>query len=353
VTALTLEPIERLSSHREEWTRLALATAHPFATWEWNECWWRILGAGRELYSFAVRDGAGDVLAILPLYVAATRPVGIARFLGYADLMSPICAPEHRAAAAEALRMVITRPHRCRALVAERMPGQGDWGELVGGRLIRRDRVPELRIDGTSWEELLATKKRKFRGNLRRAEERLLTDHGLTYRLADDPDRLVEDMQTLYRLHASRWGEETTGVFAGVLARFHTAFAAEALRQGWLRLWFAEIDGKAAAAWYGWRYAGVDWHYQSGRDPEYDRLSVGTALFVHTLREAFNDGMSAYNFLAGDEGYKLHFAGEDPGAETRVVGSGVLGKLAAAAYAAGTRVSPRTRRRLLRVARRG
>lgn len=334
--AVEIEPVERLEHVRRDWTRLAEETGHPFATWEWADCWWRRLGAGRELYAFTCRDEeGGEVAAILPLYVAARRPVGVARFLsGWADLQSPVCAPADRSLAAAGLRVAIGSPHRCRVLVAERLPGEHGWDELLGGTIFRRDEMPALRIAGRTWDEVIGAKKRKFRANLRRAERRLVEEHGLTFRLADDPERLPCDFDSLARLHASRWEDESTGVLAGEGGELHREFAAAALERGWLRLWLAEIEGEPVAAWYGWRFAGADWHYQSGRDPRYDRESVGTVLFVHTLREACNDGMDSYNFLAGGEGYKMHFADSAPGATSLALGSGVAGRVGAAAVRA-------------------
>ena len=345
---LRLEDVERLADVREDWSRLAEPAGHPFATWEWNECWWRHMGSGRRLYTFACRDADDQVAGVLPMYVAATRPVRVARFLGFADLQSPVCAAADRPRVAAALIGATGRPHACRVLFAERMPADQGWGELLGGTLVRTDSTPVLPIGGRTWDEFLATKKRKFRGNLRRAEERLVAGHGLTFRLCDDPGRIDDDMETLFGLHTSRWGEGATGVFDGASREVHREFAAAALRRGWLRLWLAEIGGEPAAAWYGWRFAGTDWFFQSGRDPRFDRLSVGTTLLVHTLREAFDDRMSAYHFLAGDEDYKRHFAAEDPGAESRVVGSGAAARMGGLAIRLAGRLPARARLRLLR-----
>jgi CelD/BcsL family acetyltransferase involved in cellulose biosynthesis len=317
---LRLEPIAYFEDIREDWDRLAAATGHPFATWEWNVEWWDRFGADRELYSFACRDRAGSVRAILPLYLAARRPLAIARFLGYVDLHSPICAPADRPLAARALRQLISRPHRCRLVFLERLPGDQGWGELLGGRLLHAGHDPVLQIGGRSWDEVLAARSRNLRQQLRRRERRLFDEHGMVYRLAHDPERLPADMDTLYRLHGERWGGETTGVFEGDRAAFHRRFAAGALERGWLRLWFAEIAGEPVAAWYGWRFGGSDWYFQAGRDPAFDRLSVGLVLFAHTIREACEDGMGSYRLLAGQEDYKLRFADADLGTETRLVG---------------------------------
>ena len=51
--AFTLERADRLEDLRADWTRLAEATGHPFATWEWNARWWEHFGQGRELLTFA------------------------------------------------------------------------------------------------------------------------------------------------------------------------------------------------------------------------------------------------------------------------------------------------------------
>jgi CelD/BcsL family acetyltransferase involved in cellulose biosynthesis len=318
---LRLEPLERLEDVGEDWDRLALETGHPFATLEWNAAWWRRFNGGRRLYSFACRDEAGAVRAILPLYVATAKPLAVARFLGYADLRTPLCAPSDRPLAAAALRQATRSPQRCRLVFAERLPGGQGWGDTLGGRRLGVGHDPVLRIRGRSWDDLLASRSRNFRQQVRRRERRLLEEHGMTFRLAGDPERLGADMDALFRLHAERWGGQATGVFDGERGAFHREFAAAALERGWLRLWLAEIGGEPVAAWSGWRFAGSEWYFQAGRDPRYDRLSVGTVLLAHTIREACQDGMSAYRFLAGQEGYKLRFAEEDLGTETRLIGS--------------------------------
>ena len=39
-----------------------------------------------------------------------------------------------------------------------------------------------------------------------------------------------------------------------------------------------QADGRAAAAWYGWRLGEADWYYQAGRAPELDDAHVGFVL---------------------------------------------------------------------------
>jgi CelD/BcsL family acetyltransferase involved in cellulose biosynthesis len=188
-----------------------------------------------------------------------------------------------------------------RLVVAEKLPSSDGWGELLGGRLLATHHDPVLRVEGMSWDDYLASRSRNFRDQVRRRERKLIREQGLSFRLSDDPERLADDMEALFRLHRERWGDESSGVFDGSGADFHRAFAAAALEAGWLRLWLAEIGGETVAAWYGWRFAGSEWYYQAGRDRRFDGYSLGFVLLAHTVREAMNDGVDAYRFLAGNE----------------------------------------------------
>jgi CelD/BcsL family acetyltransferase involved in cellulose biosynthesis len=229
------------------------------------------------------------------------------------------------------------------------MPNEQGWGGLVGGRLISTHHDPVLRFDGMSWEDFLASRSKNFREQVRRRERKIVREIGLSFRLADDPDRLEADLDSLFRLHAVRWGQDTTGVFEGIGPDFHRAFAADALRRGWLRLWLADVEGETVAAWYGWRFGGSEWYYQAGRDQRFDKLSLGFVLLTHTLREACRDGVDAYHFLLGDEEYKGRFTKEDPGSQSRLVGQGMLARASGLAIGLAASLPNSLRRRVMRI----
>ena len=134
----------------------------------------------------------------------------------------------------------------------------------------------------------------------------------------------------LFALHRAARGRADSS-FAGAAAAFHREFAAYALAHGWLRLWFLELDGRPRAAWYGFRFAGVESYYQAGRDPECRDASVGFVLLAHSIRAALDDGIREYRFLRGDEPYKYRFAESDPGLESIAVAHGASARSALAA----------------------
>jgi CelD/BcsL family acetyltransferase involved in cellulose biosynthesis len=344
---LTLERHQDLHAIRDEWTALAERCGNPFATWEWAATWWDHFGGDRALLITACRRPDGSLAAILPLYRSSRGPLRMLRFVGHGvgDVLGPICEKEDARLAVAGMRQALAQERRSwDLLLAERMPD--GFSALLPGRVLQEEANPFLPIDGMSWDEFLASCSSNLRGQIRSKRRRVEREHGSVFRLADDRERLDDDFDALVRLHSARWGG--LRAFSEQRCAFHRAFAARAFERGWLRLWFLEVDGRAVAAWLGFRFGDVEWYYQSGRDPAWDRSSVGLVLLTRTMQAAFDDGMSAYAFLRGDEQYKRRFATADEGLQTVGVARGPLGAAAVSAARVAKRVPPSARQRVLR-----
>ena len=339
-----------LDEIRDEWSELAERTGNLFATWEWNAIWWRHFGRDGRLLAAGCRDARGALVGVLPLYLAAVRPARIIRFLGHGpgDRLGPICSPDDRSLVAESLRRALrSSPFRRALVVAEQLPAEEGWTALLGAPALRRESSPALRIEAKSWEDFLAGQSSSLRKKVRYEERRLEREHGLRYRLVEEAEELPDALDKLFALHGARWGEEGTEAFAGAEG-FHREFAACALERGWLRLWFLELQDGPVAAWYGFRFGGSDWHYQSGRDVSWDRYSVGSVLLAHTIRDCIEAGLPEYRFLRGGEAYKQRFANSDPGLETVALPHGVAARAALLAARSALRLPPAARARIAR-----
>jgi CelD/BcsL family acetyltransferase involved in cellulose biosynthesis len=348
--ALRLRPAESLAELRDSWSRLAERSENLFATWEWANTWWRHYGGGRELRLAECRDAADEAVAILPLYQAYRRPLRVVRTIGHgpADQLGPVCAPDEPGVAAALAGSA--RELGWSVLLADRLPGGGDLTAALGGRSLLHESSPTIDVAGLSWDEYLGQRSSNFRSQVRRKERKLVREHGLTYRLSDDPGRLDRDLDVLFALHRARWQAEGSGALDGTREAFHRDFAAAALDRGWLRLWMAEVGDRPIAAWYGFRFGGAEWYYQFGRDPEWDRASIGVVLLAHTIREAIADDQREYKLLRGGEGYKDRFATADAGLETVALARGAAGRAAIAAVAGGLALPGPLRRPLVRAA---
>jgi CelD/BcsL family acetyltransferase involved in cellulose biosynthesis len=339
-----MELARDLDAFCDEWRELGEASGNLFATWEWAQTWWRHFGRGEPLVALVRGDG-GRAAALVPLELRRRGPLRVARFVGHgpSDAMGPVAAPGDRSGV-DALTE-LQRARHWDVLLGERMP-PGTGAPELNGRTLLREPNPVVEAPGGGFEGFLQSRSRNFRSQVRR-KERTLLERGLTYRLSEDPARLDHDVSTLADLHHARWGDAESGAFNPGRVAFHQDFAKTALERGWLRLWLAEVGGVPVAAWYGFRFGGAEWYYQSGRDPEWDRQSVGLVLLAHTIRAAFDDGLTTYRLLRGGESYKDRFATSDHGLETVVAGRGPLGVAAerASGAALSLRRALRSRRR--------
>lgn len=299
-----------------------------FATWEWASVWWRHYGRDQELFVHQVLDSDGHVIGILPLYVSARRFAKLLRFIGHgpADELGPVCHPAHRKEVAAALRGLVDGPRSPGILLAERMRADHAWLTNVGGRPVKRESFWLIDLEGLGWEDWLATKSANFRQQTRKAERRLARAGRLDYRLVTDGSDVADALNTMIELHDARWHGRSIA-FSPRRRAFHHDFAQAAANRGWLRLWFAEVDGKPVAASLGYRFADVQSSYLMGRAPAWDKRNVGAVLRMHTIREAAPD-IREYRLLGGNEPYKQRLATGQPGVDTCLVGTGPLPRIA-------------------------
>ncbi len=336
---IVVDPLSSIAAARDVWIAAAQQSDNLFSTWEWADIWWKHFGAGRHLRLAHVHDGAGHTVALLPLYAEQRAGIRLTRFLGHgvADQLGPVCALADTRAAAEALNAAGADGD---VLVAERLAAGRAWEHELRGRLLYEVPSPVIALaEEGGWDDYLSRRSANFRHQVRRRSRRLPQQINLRYRLADDPARLSADFDTLLRLHAARWGS-TSSAFTGARKAFHRDFAACALQRGWLRLWLAECDGRAVAAWYGFRFADVEYYYQAGRLPAFDRFAVGAGILEHSIREAFGDGVREYRMLLGDEQYKSRYATSVESVKTVVTPHSPLGRAVVAVTPTVARFTP-------------
>lgn len=302
------------------WRDSALAQRNMFLTPEW---FFASCNQYRETpWVVVVRDGAGTVVGLLPL-IKARRGTAFAG-AGFGDVFGPACRPGDEDAVMAAAAEVVDW---ARPVVLKNVTARGRADVLaanaptaVATTALRHDVLPFLDLPST-WDEYLSTQSRNFRGQMRRKERHLVGEHGAQYRLTEREDQLEADLDTFFRLHEARW-DARAGQSAIVDQRtraFHHRFARSALRAGWLRLWFMEVDGVAVAASYGWLLRDRFCYFQAGFEPAWARTSVGFVLLAHTVRSAIEEGATAYDFLLGDDAYKRRFAAEDRAVRTLVL----------------------------------
>ena len=314
---------------RREWEELAHAGSNPFATVEWAETWLEHANPLMTPRIFVARRADGTVAAILPFVLGRGRYVRKLRFLGYgaANELGPICRPDDQKTGVTALRRVLEETRgEWDVFLGENLPGAG-WSTALGATLVAKIGNPVVQGSWGTWDDYLASRTQRFRGELR-SHERKLAERGLGYRAVTSREALDPALDLLFELHRARWQEEASPYFAGLEA-LHRSFAAVALERGWLRLHLLELEGRAAAVFLGYRFGCSAWSYQVGRETEAPRSApLGIVITAHAIREALAEGVSEFNLGPGAQHYKVRFATRDTGLETVAAGRGLRGRAA-------------------------
>jgi CelD/BcsL family acetyltransferase involved in cellulose biosynthesis len=342
-----------------EWRELAELRENAFVTPEW---FWAALGAyGDEVEPavIAARRTDGSLAGLLPLVLANSGRLPALRFAGaaHADHLHPVCAAQDEECVASAAGAALAGIDGWALVVLDNVNADAHWWRALGrgrgvvGVIGHRDKVlPAVDFGAADWDGYLAARGRNFREQARRYPRRLERHHGVNYRQTTDESELERDMETFFSLHDARWRDRGGSSLIGERARrFQRDFALAALKAGWLRLWFLEIDGAPAAAWYGWRIGSRYAYYQAGFDPSFARLGVGFVLMVHTVRAALEEGVTHYDMLLGDEPYKSRFTNTNEHVRTVTASRSRAGYLMSAMEAymwRGSRMLPQRIRRL-------
>jgi CelD/BcsL family acetyltransferase involved in cellulose biosynthesis len=316
---------------RAEWDRLAdeARAGTLFLTHQWLFPWWLHFGApaGRELRVITVRDGAGALVGLLPLFAERARRGGVEvqrlAFLGDGatgcDHLDVLAAPGREADVLDAcLRTLegmewdlldLDGAPRDSALVIElarRWPAMRETGGVVrDGRL--RFVCPHIPLQKT-YEEFLAALGR--RENLRRREKWLHRQPGVSIEVARAPDEVPLALERFFTLHQARWAVDggSDGLPDGRFPSFHRAAAPSLAERGRLRLYTLFAARRPVASVYGALHGRTFFYYQSGYDPLWAGRSVGLVLLARTVEDAFAEGLGDFDFLRGDEAYKTQWA---------------------------------------------
>jgi CelD/BcsL family acetyltransferase involved in cellulose biosynthesis len=325
---------DSLGGFEADWDELARESDSIFATREWIDCWWRHFGRGRPLLVGAWRDPAGRRRVLVPMYLAAAKPLSVLRFLGHgpSDRLGPVYGDGWLDQARLCWSQLLRGGHtKWDLMVADDLPAGLDWAGSTGAKVIGGQHCPVTTLSKDGWLEWLAGRSRNLRATLSRSMRRLEQMGPVVIRLADDRDRLADDLAVAMELHAARW--RPAGRRGGFFGRegFHQEFAGIAMDNGWLRLMILEVGGTPAAMLYNFRFGSAESFYLSGRDPALENVSVGLLMQAEAIRRAHEDGLTEYRFLRGAEPYKYRFANRDDRLQSVAAASGPAGCAALAA----------------------
>ncbi|WPB56109.1 GNAT family N-acetyltransferase [Xylophilus sp. GOD-11R] len=308
---------------REAWPHMA-ATA--FQSFDWVKTWYDTLGR-RQGWKVCIAElradsPEGPTVMLLPM---GFRREGLLRVMGFLggemlDYQAPLIHPAFARAltADHAARLwsgfLSTLPSvdvvRLRRLPAFIGDLANPFGPLPGSRHTESAHAARLPANFDVYaaardKGLLANTRRKARRLAEAGTVRLLTR-------TDDPAERTLVMKALAEQKSRRW-RDSGAVDAFALPGFHEFFdrITTTPLQGIESVVSAlMLDGKPIATHWGMRMGGIFYWLMPTFDEEWAKLSPGRVLMEALMRHGVDDGITVFDFTAGDEPYKFQWADE-------------------------------------------
>jgi CelD/BcsL family acetyltransferase involved in cellulose biosynthesis len=303
---------ERLHALENEWRSLHSADehSHVFTSWPWMSG--RLAGLSTPWWVLVARAAAdGPVIGLLALRQLPAP--GAAQSLAMAgsplaDYTGFVCDSQFEQEVLTALAIYVQQRMVWQLLEIHdaRDPRLRGFLAHFGAPRYRIERIeptpcPYLELDD-SWEDYLRARSTRMRKKIRRELRMMEALAGVRRTtLSDDAERQIEILLQLWQM---RWGALPATRLAEYSAVFRACAAAGCL---WLDvLWQGSAPIVALLAFLD-RPQGSFCYYISGFDSRYAALSPGSVMVAHSIRAAIQGGYRGYDFLRGDEHYKLSF----------------------------------------------
>lgn len=321
-----------LSGLEAAWERV-VDPDHPgavFHCYAWASTWWTYFSRSRKLHVLVARR-RGRVVGLLPLYQEPGLGGSTFRLIGDnivgSDYLGVIALTPDREEVARACASHLSATGA--GLLLDGLDDNDELARALGGSgavsVEPRYSCPSVRIQG-EFESYLAARPQGMGGQFRRRRRWLERRPGFGITVLEEPDEIDAGLEVLFRLHRARWAVEggSQAIDGPEVEAFHHHAARLLAERGWARLFVLSADGAPRAAAYGFETRRRFSFYQTGYDTGFAAHSVGTVLLGSVIEHCFRAGLDEFDFLRGDEPYKLRWAtGARRLVRLRRVGEGV------------------------------
>lgn len=295
---------------------------------DWALAWWQTVG-GRAPTTVAVwhgDDGLEAVAAVSRLRTRVHRRIPLrtrsivitGSGVGGADHLALPSTPERQ----RDVERWVESLRGGSIVLANLAPGQVP---RLGGprRLVETEVCPRMAIGPGTTIGRSSGYRRQVRAKVRKA-----TEAGVTFRYLPPGELRPQHLSTLMDLHERRWQErDGESSFDRSRLGLHRRLIELAGDQRGPAAVLAEHDGATIAMVYGFVWCGTFSFFQSGWEPAWASLGLGTVVHAAAFELLGEAGVTTYDFLRGDEEYKYRFGATDVIDTTVTVPRGPGGQL--------------------------
>jgi CelD/BcsL family acetyltransferase involved in cellulose biosynthesis len=314
---------EGLSALESDWNRLSETADHPnaFVTYGWFRAWVRRIAleyhSGRFLPNVLVLRESGSVAGIAPLVRHIASRFFRVRKLEFASIhadYNDLVLGKDPTGQTMAIADFLARTSAEWDVVDLR--DLRDTGEQIA--LIERalehvglsyrffpeqNSCPYLTIGGDA-SEVTKRLSGHVRRTLRNRSVRAAAQ-GLRTRIIENPAREPDLLRKLIVLESKKHLRSVHPPFIGTYPDVFQSLFDNLGPHGWLYVALLELGDQPVAFQFGFRCGDKLWDYAKAYDRSFSRFAPGTLLLLALLDYGFGRGFREYDFLRGEEPYKM------------------------------------------------
>ena len=315
--------IEKLAG---EWNDLLVSSGSDtvFLTSEWLSCWWKTLDDNAVPFVIVVRE-ANQILAVAPLLIVEDSVLGIPvrrlQFIGSpnADYADFIVVRDRDLCLTAILRCILDHAKEWDFVellhVTDESP---NWHSLRSAldatgfshTVSKWSVCPYVPI-GDSFAAYYRSLSKKLRYDLGRQERRLQEIGELRFDVLDDQREAKVALADFAAMLTRReWDVGRVGPSSAYRRLRAQCSALLESEDAFRRIHFSKLSlsGDTIAYHFGFEYGDKLYYYKPTFDLEYAQYSPGKVLIKQLIEYAFNRGLKEFDFLLGDEHYKMRWA---------------------------------------------
>jgi CelD/BcsL family acetyltransferase involved in cellulose biosynthesis len=321
-----IDNIDDLKSLRDQWNNLVIHSAIPslFISFDWLITWWEShKNTKLELFVLLVLNNDG-LIGIAPFMKIRHHIFGIRwNSIEFISMMSHaysptncsgmldiISTPANSIVAVDAIlkylkfqnkNWILARLHPIlhdSATIGLTAQGAGKTFYRYHQRNVFSG--ASIRITN-SWNEYSSMLENNFNNNIVNAERRLSKLGKIEIKEItsfSDFDKWYDEILLIER-KSWKWSHGVR-INEKVFKNFYKRIAKQTAKNGWLRLWFLCLDGRAIAYDFAIEYDNIITGLKSSFDAEYRKYSPGNILKLHSFKKYFEERKSTIDLLWGD-----------------------------------------------------
>ncbi|MEX0617982.1 MAG: GNAT family N-acetyltransferase [Pseudohongiellaceae bacterium] len=314
---------EELLGMEEEWNRFANQTDadSPFTSHEWVTSWWQCFGRGKDLHIVIAREG-NRIKGIAPLMSSRECRYGLpvqrlgSLYNGQVQRDEFIVDDRYKSSFCKVLWKHLMNhgdswdllelcqfDYRSATLqeLEKRATGTG-----VVCHYWTQGHSPYLPLTG-AWEGYISGLSANRRSQIRRKLRRLAERGEVELKKITSEDEIASALEDGFRIEGMAWKEVNgTAILSDEqVYRFYVELAERMAARGSLGLYFLQVGERKIAFQYCLESKNRIYLLKPGYNPEFFRYSPSTLLFWLILKQAFEDGVTEYDFLGDRDDWKM------------------------------------------------